>query len=97
MNSSNPYLPPETILNFITSVRKALENHPDPKSDANLKEMERLARELEADAFRHQRAQQAEARRAATDQRRKLDADQRREDARVASREPGDLSSRPLI
>jgi hypothetical protein len=96
MNSSNAYLPPETILNFITSVRKALENHPDPKSDSDLKEMERLARELEAEALRRQRAQQAESRRAASGHRHKLEATQRREDARVASRKPGDYSSQGL-
>jgi hypothetical protein len=97
MNSINAYLPPETILNFITSVRKALENHPDPTSDANLKEMERLARELEAAALRDQRTQQAEARRAARAHGSKLQADHRREDARVARRKPGDFSSRELI
>ena len=84
------YLPPETILNFIISVRKAVKGHPDP-------EMERLARELEAEALRRQRALQAEARSAARAHRSKLGANQRREDARVARRKPGDFSSRELI
>ena len=97
MKSQYPYLPPETIRDFTTSVKKAVQNHPNPTSDANLKEMERLAKELEAEALRRQRAHQAEAGRAARAYRSKLEVDQRREDARVARREPGDFSSEELI
>ena len=97
MNSQYPYLPAETVLNFIKSVRKAIENHPNPASDANLREMKRLAEELEAAALRDQRTQQAEARRAARVNGRKLEADQKRENARIAARHPGDFRSRGLI
>ena len=97
MNTLDPYLPAETVLNFIKSVRKAIESHPDPASDANLKEMKRLAEKLEAEALRRQRALQAEARTAAREHSRKLEADQRRQNARAASRKPGDFRSVGLI
>lgn len=97
MDSSRIYLPPQTILDFITSVRKALQDHPDPSSDATLKEMKHLAEEIEADARRHQRKLQEEARREARARQRKLEAAQRRQSALANSRKPGDFSSVGLI
>lgn len=90
-------LPPQTILDFIISVNKAVDEHPDPASDEKLKENKRLADKLAADAIRHHRALQAETRRSAAAYRPKLEADQRREDARIEHRKPGDFSSRKLI
>lgn len=97
MYSIDSYLPAETIRHFIKSVRKAIENHPNPTSDANLKEMKRLAEELEADALRRKREREAQARREIRGHRRKLEVNQRHENARVASRKPGDFSSGGLI
>ena len=97
MSSIYSYLPAETVVNFIKSVRKAIENHPNPASDPNLKEMKRLAEELEADARRQAREREAEARRQGRALSRKREAEQRRENARVANRKPGDFSSRGLI
>jgi hypothetical protein len=98
MNSISPYhLPIETVLSFIKSVRKAVESHPNPSSDANLKEAKRLADELEADAWRWKRELEAKMQSQAREQQRKLETAQRKEAARVESREPGDFHSKPLI